>query len=275
MGCVHGKVNWSEFESCMEESCQKLGLSNINCEEISNMFHKNTIHFHLTQIQLQQSLKELNITLSEDLSKVFNLFLECPKYSKLVQRQNLKAEYKKDYYKNLYSVKRLSTFAILLGKGKIKDKFKLLFYIYDIDASNQLSKWEIGSLISDVIEISLETIPDIGKIFFPHKDEVINKQIENFVLVKQNFIDYFRYLILEDSCKEISCQEFLKIMHQNDLKFLLNHRSLRSYIMNNFNQRLKEIEVVKKEDEDFDTEREQYLRFSQTRKGYKRMTEKA
>ena len=259
----------------MEESCQKLGLCSIDCESISNIFHKNTVHFHLTQIQLQESLKELNISLSEDLTKVFNLFLECPKYNKLVQRQNLKAEYKKDYYKNLYSVKKLSTFAILLGKGKIKDKFRLLFFVYDIDASNQLSKWEVSSLVSDIIEISLGVIPDIGKIFFPHKDGVINKQIESFVLMKQNFIDYFRSLILEDSCKEISCQEFLKIVHQNDLKYLVNHRSLRSFIMNSFNQRLKGSDVAKKEDEDFDTERELYLRFSQTRKGYKRLTEKA
>ena len=270
---MYGKVDWNEFESCMEDSCQKLGLGSINCEEISNIFHKYTIHFHLTPIQLRESLKELNINLSEDFTKVFNLFLECPKYSKLVQRQNLKAEYKKDYYKSLYSVKKLSTFAIILGKGKIKDKFRLLFLIYDIDASNELSKWEITSLISDIIEISLEIIPEIGKIFFPHKDGVINKQIENLVSMKQNFIDYFRYLILEDCYKEISCQEFLRVMHQQDLKFLLNHKSLRSFIMNNFNQRLKEFETIKKENEDFDTEREQYLRYSQTRKGYKRMTE--
>jgi hypothetical protein len=272
MGCMYGKVDWNEFESCMEESCSKLGLVNLNCEEISNVFHRYTNHFHLTKLQLSESLKELNIELTKDLVMVFDLFLECPKYSKLVQRQNLKAEYKKDYYRKLYSVKKLSTFAIILGQGKIKEKFKVLFLIYDIDASNCLSKWEISSLITDVMEISLEIIPEIGKIFYPTKESVINKQMENLVSMKQNFIDYFRYLILEDRYKEISCQEFLKIMHEQDLKFVLNHKSLRSFIMNNFKQRQKEFEVIKKEGEDFDTEREQYLKYSQTRKGYKRMT---
>lgn len=266
MGCIHGKVDWNEFEACMEESCQKLGLCNLNSENISNIFHRYTNHFHLTQLQLQESLIELNIQLTEDLQQIFNFFQECPKYSKIVQRQNLKLEYKKDYYKNLYSVKKLSTFAIILGKGKINEKFRLLFLTYDIDASNYLSKWEITSLITDVIEISLEIIPQIGKIYFPSKDSVITKQVENLVAMKLNFIEYFRYLILEDNYKEISCNDFVRIMHQHDLKFILNHKSLRSFIMNNFKQCQKEFENLKKEDEDFENEREQYLRYNQNRR---------
>ena len=266
MGCFHGKVDWNEFEACMEESCKKLGLCDLNSENISNIFHRYTNHFHLTQQQLQECLIELNIPLTEDLRQNFNFFLECPKYSKIVQRQNLKIEYKKDYFKQLYSVKKLSTFAIILGKGKINDKYRTLFLTYDIDASGYLSKWEITSLITDIIEISLEIIPQIGKIYFPSKDSVISKQVENLVAMKLNFIEYFRYLILEDNYKEISCSDFVRIMHQQDLKFLLNHKSLRSFIMNNFKQCQKEFENLKKEDEDFENERDQYLKYNQNRR---------
>lgn len=266
MGCFHGKVEWNEFEACMEESCQKLGFCDLDSENISNIFHRYTNHFHLTQLQLQESLNELNIVLTQNLQQIFNLFLECPKYSKIVQRQNLKQEYKKDYYKSLYSVKKLSTLATILGKGKINEKFRLLFLIYDIDASNNLSKWEITSLITDIIEISLEIIPQIGKIFFPSKESVIDKQVENLLSMKGNFIDYFRYLILEDNYKEINCKDFLRAMHQHDLKFILNHKSLRSFVMNNFKQRQKEFENLKKEDEDFEYEREQYMRYNQNRR---------
>jgi hypothetical protein len=251
MGCLCDKSEWETYEEYIEKSLDRSLLSSKNCENIIKSIHRTTLHFHLTKSQLSETLAYLKLTLSDDLEKILNHFLELPRECKFIKIQGLKSEYGKNYGTLMYSVKKLSAFGILLGEGNTEEKAKCLFSVYDIDASNNLSKWEISVMINDIMDIVLKKIPDITVEFFPELFENLQDYKEKLNSVRSNYVNLFKYLLLEDNKKEMTSEEFILGMKKVDMRLILNNKVLRLMMINNFQKCSKMFSEIKKEVNDY------------------------
>lgn len=251
MGCLCQKSEWEVIEEYIEKSLEKSNLSPKYCEKISKSIHRTTLHFHLTKVQLTESLGYLKLTLSDDLEKILKNFLEYPRECKFIKKQRLRGEYGQDYNTQMYSVKKLSTFGILLGKGNTEEKSKCLFSVYDIDASNNLSKWEITVMINDIMEIALEKMLNITEDYFPEQIENIENYKRKLASMKENFVNYFKFLLLDDDKKEMTGEEFVLAMKKNDMRWILDAKALRLAMVNNYLKCVEMFQEVKKEFSDF------------------------
>lgn len=244
MGSCTSREKWGEIENLVKNSCRIIQFNKRDSDSIVKVFHRYSPHFHLSEQQLKEALKEIELPFDNDCQKIYNLFLEHPKSCKFIERQNLTDEYTSNDL--LYSVKKLSTFGILLGEGKTQEKFHCLFFTYDIDASNNLSRWEIGVLLADLLEIVLEIIPEIGKIIHSDRNNDIDEYKTTLAMMKKNFLEYFKFLILEDKLREITSEQFVNIMMQDDLKFMVEHSDLRIFVKRNHEKcRLLSLELAK------------------------------
>jgi len=251
MGCLCDKSEWETYEDCIEKSLDKSLLSSKHCEKIIKSIHRTTLHFHLTKTQLSETLAYLKLTLSPDLEAILSHFLEQPRECKFIKIQGLKSEYGKDYHTLMYSVKKLSAFGILLGEGNTEEKAKCLFSVYDIDASNNLSKWEISVMINDLMDIVLRIIPEITAGFFPELSEKLQDYQEKLKSMRNNFVGFFKYLLLEDNKNEMTSEEFILAMKQVDMRVILNHRTLRLMMITNFQKCSKLFSEFQREVSDF------------------------
>jgi hypothetical protein len=234
MGCLCDKSEFEVLEDLIDKACEMTELASKHCDKISKSIHRTTLHFHLTDKQLKESLSYMKIEESPEKLKIFELFQEMPKDCKFIDRQNMRKDYGQDYTMKMYSVKKLTTFGVLLGKGSVDEKASCLFSVYDIDASNNLSKWEISILINDVLDIVLEKIPDFTAEVFPEAKDKMSSYKEKLLVMRQNFLDYFKYLLLEDKRKEMTGEEFVEAMGKSDMKIMLDHVRVRKNLIKNY-----------------------------------------
>ena len=234
MGCFQSRDKWEEIEEMVESAKLTLGLHTKESGKILKIFHRYSQHFHLTEIQLTEALKELGLTLNDKTAKIYKLFLEGPRNCKFLERQNLIKLYSDG--KKLYSVKKLSTLGIILGKGNRPDKLKSLFFNYDIDASDQLARWELNVLLGDILEVSLEIIPDMALVLDSNNQTKIEEYKASLIAMRKNITEYFRYLILEDSFKEMNSDLFVKQVRRDDTYLLLEDRELRLFTIKQFDE---------------------------------------
>lgn len=250
MGCLYTKDKWSAIEDSVNSAVSVLGLHKHEINIIVKVFHRYSQHFHLTIQQLVEALKEIKVTLTETQQKCYDLFLEAPKNCKFLTRQNLLGLYK--VKGKMYSVKKLATIGIILGKGSSSEKAKQLFFNYDIDASNNLSKWELNVLIGDVLEIVLEIIPEIGKILNAEKVGEIEEFKASLMVMRKNLSSYFKYLVLEDRFRELDSEMFIQQMLANDTIILLEHSNLRMFAISQYEECKILSDQLKKKDENPD-----------------------
>ena len=113
-------------------------------------------------------------------------------------------------------------------------------------------------MLNDVLKIILKDIPDIAKILNEEKAEEITAYQKSIYICKKNLTEYFKYLILEDRIKEMSGETFVDICLQSDISFLINHRELREFAMENYEKNKKIREEIMHDDFENDEEKEKY-----------------
>ena len=185
MGCIYSRNKNQEKEDLIADACSKMKLYALKADDITKVFHRYSLQFHLSIQQLAEALKELQLPFTEECKQLYELFLEVPANCKFIERQTQSMNY--DENAILYSVKKLSTIAILLGKGGKREKLIALFFNYDIDASNQLSNWELNILLGDLLEIELNVMPEIAKVIYPDKADSLNIYKESLLSMKKKF----------------------------------------------------------------------------------------
>jgi hypothetical protein len=246
MGCIGSREKWTGIEDKLLSACRVICMHQKDSVLITKVFHRYSPHFHLSEQQLAEALKELNLPFNEITKPYYDLFLEDPNECKLLERQDISFDYTED--NNLYSVKRLSALGALLGRGDNESKFVSLFYNYDIDASDQMSKWELNVLLSDILNVQLEIIPDMGILKYPDLADNLNEYKKSLMKMKRNISEYFRYLILEGKIKDMDAKLFSHILSQPDVCIIIHPTKLRKFIITEYEECLQLCNEMKIDD---------------------------
>jgi hypothetical protein len=139
MGCYQGKLIWEESEENIAKSLRKLGYTRKPYNLVVKTFHCHFPFIYLSRMELIEALKSLRLSYIEDFYRFF--LVSKSEIRDLSEKQGI-VNYNTQTLntKTIYSVKKLSTLAILLCKGNYEDKAKCLFLIYKIDDSMILNE---------------------------------------------------------------------------------------------------------------------------------------
>ena len=130
MGCQESRkeiVPISPEEDLIRNEEDNLGFRSCRSDVIDISFHRYSLYLKLNQTQFSAACKEINLDLSSyyDQASPLRKLINCFK----------NADSKTG---DFLDTRRLSALGVLLGKGGIKEKAKVLFKNYDIEVSNTL-----------------------------------------------------------------------------------------------------------------------------------------
>lgn len=212
MGCTNSReiLNESEIESIILSSTKKLGFSHYKSEYLDRVIHRNSKDFKISEAQLNQMLKSLNLGQSDSKVRNFLKFFYSEK-------------------NKLYDTQKISTLGILLGKSSFSEKLHLLFQNYDLDFTDSLARDEIFKMIKDIFYITCYCLPTFAMNFFEdEKKEAIFKYKNKLNIVGNGISKFYANLIFEDYHEPfIQYKEFETIMSGENLRGILEPESFR------------------------------------------------
>ena len=188
-------------------------------KEIDRVFHRNHTYNKMNNVQLQTACRALGIDL-ERFQSFFDRFSA------------------NDYY----DMKKLNCLGILLGKGTITEKVKLVFENSDLDTSKTLSREEIEHMIESLISVSCIIIPSYAMSINGNSQE-LEKYVQHMFLIIRGTQRFFTSLILEKRC-DINLEEFQECFTYDVVQKLLSSRTLREYAVELYANVVKPAELV-------------------------------
>ena len=204
--CCYKRV---EIESSLEDSIffkleNQIGLKHKDSYYIDRVVHRHSYNNTMSQTQFKKAISELAI----DSEKPLDFF------------EKLKEDGK-------YQTKRINCLGILLGRGGISLKVKLLFQNYDLDTSGTLCRPEIEAMISDIVTLTCKIIPE-----YALSQNLENAKLNDYVLKLDWFsgilIKHFVSMVLENR-GEINLDEFQQLFTDRVIMNLLRTKQLREY----------------------------------------------
>lgn len=185
----------------------------------------------MNQAQLDTAHKELNLPISDEVSKFYELFkekiTESAFYDKIENKKNIDDEYG-------YSTKRLSTMGIMLGKGELSEKTTALFFNYDVDLSQRMSGDELAIMLNDILLIAYDYLPYLASILYPNNSKVVLRFRKCLCRMRMTMNDYFRYLITNNRGKEINPSIFQSSFSSEEVNVILHTTQLRKFAINQY-----------------------------------------
>ena len=167
MGCCSGRGLEFSIEERLVEKAERPIFSGKHAKDIHANFYRSHINYEMTENQLKTVLTHIRLSpeILDDPNNPIHMLLE---------------RFKKG---EKYSVTRLGCLAILLGKGDLYTKSKLYFENYDLDREGTLQQEEIKHMVSDIVLISLEILPELAYNLATeeHKEdlEIYRKELAN------------------------------------------------------------------------------------------------
>ena len=209
MGCSFCNRSSEKIDHNSIDSIEDgLQLSNLPSNFLDSMFHSHSREKTMTLAQFQRGMNELKLDYDK-YCLFYNLFID----------QNLAK-----YNVMVFSVQKLSTLGILLGTCLDREKLKLLFQNYDINASKTLTRSEIECLVTDILDISIIYIPKYAYSVLntPNMKRHVDGFEAAFDLVKAYFIN-----AILGELSEISLRAFLKISNDQSKIIIIKSKQLR------------------------------------------------
>lgn len=162
-----------------------------------------------------------NYFMSESQFSEFSNYMKLDKSSKCIS----------DFYYNFYdtvkfrySIKTLSTLAVLIGEGSINDKVKILFQTYDNNLNMILSEDEIKMMFGDICFIVLDCFPSLASKLeqdWKRKNELMEYRTK-LANMRQGIVNYYSFMVFENHPnKEIHLDDFLKLFRDENLQQIL------------------------------------------------------
>lgn len=193
--------------------------------------------------QLEKSLNLRSVSISEldnilhrfssngfmSLSQFVKAFNSCKLYDATQDSfyENFNESTSQNRFEKSYSVLKLISLGILVGKGSKKEKIQILFKNYDIEANKTICKEKLLLLLDRLLTIALITIPNYCR-EKSTKKKALDKNILHMEVAQlpalENLFKLFIY-----SAEEISFQEFESGFSQKLLKKVFSSTKLRTY----------------------------------------------
>lgn len=212
MGCAHG-FQYGREESLVQDFEDSLNFSSTKSRDFDIYFYKHSKNFKLTEKQFLAVMEELNIDVTESISR--------PSKTKLLFEKFIQDE--------LYDKRAMASLGIMLGKGSLEDKVKILFLNYDIEISDTLDPKEIKVMITDILEIALVHIPKTAKACLG--DSSLSSSLKKYCYklnrYKSELADYYQKLLIKDYNIEIKLEDFVSMFENENIRDLLYPSKLR------------------------------------------------
>ena len=151
----------------------------------------------------------------------FSEFSKCVKLEKSPKCLN-------DFYFNFfdtnkkrYSIRTLSTLAVLLGEGSINDKIKILFRTYDKNFNMILSEDEVKMMFDDICYLMLDCFPSLACMLEQdwNRKNGLNQYKRKLENMRQGIVNYYCFMVFENhQNKEIHLEDFLKLFRYEIFK---------------------------------------------------------
>ncbi|OMJ91072.1 hypothetical protein SteCoe_6430 [Stentor coeruleus] len=213
MGCAYG-FQYGHEESLIQDFEDSLNFSSILSKDFDIYFYKHCKNFKLTEKQFVAVMEELNIDITESISR--------PSNNKLLFEKFIQDE--------LYDKRAMASLGIMLGKGSLEEKVKILFLNYDIEISDSLDPKEIKVMITDILEIALVHIPKTAKTCINNINE--SKSLKKYCFklnkYKAELAEYYKKLLIKDYNVEIKVDDFVAMFENENIRALLYPSRLRA-----------------------------------------------
>lgn len=236
MGCLQSTMKWKPQQESLATAINTLGYKRKPFKSLVKVFHHSFPYIYLSKSDLIDVLLSLRLTYSEEFYNNFKLSNE--EFVSLVKHpNNIKYHNHTNQLSGTYSVKKLSTLAILLGKGDIETKARCLFLIYNIDDAMVLHEWEVNMMISNILEISLYFLPKMSEIVFHQDDSSMKKFTKMIAQAKSGLFLYFTELIILQSYEVFGIDKFIKKFDDPDINILLRYSDFLDFVIQELEQK--------------------------------------
>ncbi|CAG9321587.1 unnamed protein product [Blepharisma stoltei] len=234
MGCADSREKTSspEEERIIAVAEDRLGFKFLNAQWIDRTIHRYSISNKLSEAQFSAAFNELSIDLAnfeEDMTP-FKKF-----YSGFLNDDSL-----------TYSAQQLSSLGILLGKGSAKDKASLLFQNYDVDLSKSIDYDEFVIMLNELIEIGLTRIPKLAwELAAEDEKFLLGKYMRRLEIAKPIVKKFYVVMIHRDKEAELSYDDFVNMFSKEELKMMVNAKTLRQIAIHHYNTVIAPANLVK------------------------------
>lgn len=233
MGCCSGKelepgfgmqqISLSEEESIITMREKQIPFSRIKLEDLQKALKTNENNRVLSIVQLRKAMSGLGFD-----TQIFGQPDEnIQNFLKLLSNSS-----------RLYELKTISLFGVVLSIGSPKEKSLILFKLYENTEGEGLSKSEINAMIEDIIDVSVNKLPQIAinddddpEQFTLPKEKLLN-YVSSLLEKKENYITIAVNSLIADK-EKIFVNEFVnKITDDPMLECLLWSYQLRLALNN-------------------------------------------
>ena len=214
MGCSGSRGSLSEGveDNFLDPFEKQLGYSSIATKEMDAIFHRYSLNNCMNYYQLTKALTAAGIRF-DNLKRFYGRF-------------NLNTT--ESSYLDSYSTLNLNCIGIVLGKGTVEMKVKILFQTFDVEATKVLGLDKLLMLLDSVLSIALFEIPQYCANAHKREDSLYKYLLSLIVSrrkVLENFFDLFTH-----TNHEITYKEFENTFANNKLAAkLFSTRELRLY----------------------------------------------
>ncbi|OMJ85056.1 hypothetical protein SteCoe_13711 [Stentor coeruleus] len=235
MGCFQSYTKWQQEQITISTISQNLGYNNYNYKIPLKVFHRYFPFISLTKAELIECLNKLQISFHNPFYSMFIISHYELKYIKTLDFYN---KYPQVLEKKSYSVKKLSTLAIILGKGKLSSKAKSLFDIYNFNDNLILNEKDLGLMIENICDVSILCLPNYAEMHKAEIGETTKIVKDHYCALKIKYCEYFKELIfIIKGQGEFTKERFVKELEDPDVGILLDDQRLRAFIADQYNNK--------------------------------------
>lgn len=223
MGCTNRKeleCPLKQEEEMILDYEQGFGLSNISVKEL----YKGIRTYSIEEIHMR------------DLENVLTQLGWSPKP---FEDKSLLEKYLLEYCKvseELINSKKVIMLGILLGRGSLESKAKILFDVCDLDVSGNVSKEELIWSFKTLVRIALREIPTLAE---QSLDPKLKRQISKFRSIITKMEETIVQHMLENFItgeEEIDQSDFIIVIQQTKSKHLISSVALRNFTYLSYKQ---------------------------------------
>ena len=218
MGCGNSSRKKEENieDSLITKVVDSLNITNKSSVDLANKFHRYSTRLLISLDQFNKISKELQLE-----TKKFDNF-----YSFFIDQSG------QDLDQIRYDTRKLACLGIICGLSEVKEKIRLLFQNYDVDASRLLNKRELKIMVKDIVFIHFKAVP--GYVFSLYPE---NKNLKDYAFklsLMEDIVSKIFYSALIDDKQIITYAQFYVEFSSVNVLKLLDGKALRQEFYEKF-----------------------------------------